>query len=231
MKKLVLLAALLLIGTASGVRADLADGQAAYLRGDYPAAWSSLRGLAEGGDAEAQYIVGAMYDHGQGVARSYAQAAEWYRQAANQGYAEAQFSLGFMLYNGTGTNGGAVAQNYSGAARWFRLAAGQGVVAARHLLGQMYLRGDGVEKDPAAALRWARFAAYQDFAGSQYIVAVLLGNSRVPEDMIESFTWFEVLAQRGYPGAAANRDAVRERLTPAQVALGVQRARSWIERN
>ena len=51
----------------------------------------------------------------------YAQAAEWYRKAAEQGDAGAQFNLGHLYYDGQG-----VPQDYGEAVRWFRLAAAQG---------------------------------------------------------------------------------------------------------
>jgi len=44
-----------------------------------------LRARAEQGDAGAQLSLGLMYAIGQGVPRDYAQAAAWYRKAAEQG--------------------------------------------------------------------------------------------------------------------------------------------------
>ena len=40
--------------------------------------------------------LGFMYDKGQGVPQDYAAAVSWYRKAAEQGDADAQFNLGFM---------------------------------------------------------------------------------------------------------------------------------------
>ena len=40
--------------------------------------------------------LGGMYDNGHGVPQDYAQALTWYRKAADQGYAAAQFNLGSM---------------------------------------------------------------------------------------------------------------------------------------
>ncbi len=37
-----------------------------------------------------------MYDNGQGVPQDYAEAVKWYRLAAEQGYAYAQYNLGVM---------------------------------------------------------------------------------------------------------------------------------------
>jgi uncharacterized protein len=43
-----------------------------------------------------------MYDDGHGVAQDYAQAVVWYRKAADQGAALAQFELGLMYRQGHG---------------------------------------------------------------------------------------------------------------------------------
>ena len=43
-----------------------------------------------------------MYDDGQGVAQNYAEAARWYRKAADQGNASAQLNLGVSYYDGQG---------------------------------------------------------------------------------------------------------------------------------
>ena len=55
-----------------------------------------------------------MYDKGQGVVQDYAQAAEWYRKAAEQGTARAQNNIGNMYDKGQG-----VAQDDAQAAEWF----------------------------------------------------------------------------------------------------------------
>ena len=51
---------------------------------------------AEQGDAEAQYLLGVMYDYGRGVPEDAAEAVKWTLKAAKQGFAKAQYSLGFM---------------------------------------------------------------------------------------------------------------------------------------
>src|SRR4051794_31338218 len=58
--------------------------------------------LANVGDEEAQLAVGQAYDLGKGIKQSKAEAAKWYRKAADQGNAEAQFRLGRLLHEGAG---------------------------------------------------------------------------------------------------------------------------------
>ena len=71
-----------------------------------------------------------MYDAGRGVAQSDQEAVRWFRRAAEQGYADAQYALGSMYSTGRG-----VAQSEEEAARWVRLAAEQGHVDALKVLG------------------------------------------------------------------------------------------------
>lgn len=49
-----------------------------------------------------QSLLGILYHNGQGVAQDYAQAAVWFRKAANQGDADAQSNLGSAYSNGQG---------------------------------------------------------------------------------------------------------------------------------
>ncbi|MBM3794707.1 MAG: sel1 repeat family protein [Acidobacteria bacterium] len=44
--------------------------------------------------------MGFAYAKGEGVPKDAAQAVFWYRKAADQGNANAQFNLGLMSYNG-----------------------------------------------------------------------------------------------------------------------------------
>jgi TPR repeat protein len=59
-----------------------------------------------------------MYDEGQGVAQDYKEAVRWYKLAAAQGNAKAQFNLGISYAKGEG-----VAQDYLRAHMWLNLAA------------------------------------------------------------------------------------------------------------
>ena len=72
-------------------------------------------------DADAQYNFGICSLFGRGVEQSYAEAAKWFRKAAEQGHAEAQYNLGYCYYNGYG-----VERSYEEAAECYRKAAEQG---------------------------------------------------------------------------------------------------------
>ncbi len=55
---------------------------AAYQRGDYATALREWHPLAEQGGANAQLLLGSMYDNGLGVPQDYAEAVKWYSKAA-----------------------------------------------------------------------------------------------------------------------------------------------------
>ncbi|MFA5922254.1 MAG: tetratricopeptide repeat protein [Methylococcaceae bacterium] len=85
-----------------------------------------IRIKAEQGDAEAQLILGLMYNEGQGdVTKDYSQAVTWFRKAAEQGLAMAQYNLGVMYASGEG-----VAQDDEQAVAWYLKAAEQGEAIA-----------------------------------------------------------------------------------------------------
>ena len=57
---------------------------------------TDIAALANAGDATAQNRLGHAYFLGQGMPQDYAQAVAWYRKAAEQGYDDAQYNLGYM---------------------------------------------------------------------------------------------------------------------------------------
>ena len=92
------------------------------------------------------------------MAQYYGEAVGWYRLAAEQGDARAQYGLGSAYYEGRG-----VAQDYGEAVRWFRAAAEQGDAGARYGLGSAYYEGRGVGQDYIFAHMWLNLAAAGGF--------------------------------------------------------------------
>lgn len=90
---------------------------------------------AEKGNAIAQFILGFMYENGEGVVQDYKQAEKWYHEAADQGDVDAQFRLGEMY--GDGDLG--VAQDYVMSHMWFNIAGMNGYQGA-------YNKRDSVSK-------------------------------------------------------------------------------------
>jgi hypothetical protein len=120
-----------------------------------------------------------MYAKGQGVPQDYAEAVKWYRLAANQGDAFAQFHLGLMYAKGQG-----VPQDYAEAVKWYRLAANQGAAIAQFNIGLMYAEGDGVPQDYVGAHMWFNLSAAggdQDAVKSRDEVAQRMTPAQIAE--------------------------------------------------
>ena len=175
--------------------------------------FDALRTRAEQGDAEAQYEFGCMYDVGcldetvlsNGLdleidALGDAEAARWYRLAAEQGHAAAQSRLGDFHQFGYG-----VPQDYAEAVRWHRSAAEQGGAVAQFNLGVRYAIGRGVPQDDVETVRWYRLAAEQGYAVAQFNLGVLYAIGRgVRKDDDEAVRWYRLAAEQGHADAQWN---------------------------
>ena len=71
MKGFLVLPALLILWFGTPALDDFAKGLEAYQRGDYTAAINEWLPVGEQGDADAQVMLGAMYEEGQGVTQVY----------------------------------------------------------------------------------------------------------------------------------------------------------------
>ena len=79
--------------------------------------------LAQRGLMEYQYHLGMMYFKGRGVTKDVAEAAYWFRKAAKQGAAGAQFVLGGILLHDPDDGRG---KDVARAVKWLLKAARQG---------------------------------------------------------------------------------------------------------
>ena len=167
------------------------------------------------------YIIGMIYEEGEGVSRSDCRAMEWYEKAAEQGHAEAQYKLGEMYYNNmyewsSIINRSDVMKERS--FKWYEKAAEQGHAEAQYQLGQMYEKGE-----------WGHGGMYGSFADQpnhkysnrlavkSYLKAADLGHSEaqfklgeiyekglhrgVPRDTVQATDWYQKAAEQGHEGA------------------------------
>ena len=132
-----------------------------------------------------------LYERGVGVPQDYAQAADLYRRAAEQGNAAAQFNLGLLYDNGQG-----VQRDYAKAASWYIKAAEQGLPRAQYNLGSMYSQGQGVERSYTEAYYWLDLAAdnwsgvhQQEAIRARNSVGTKMSVSEVKEAMERTQKW------------------------------------------
>jgi hypothetical protein len=140
---------------------------------------SSLINLAEGGSVQDQLSLGGIYSLGKdvsGVTRDYAEAFKWFRKAAEQGNAKAQYFLGRMYYYGEG-----IPKDYAEAAIFYRKAAEQGDLLAQFHLGICYASGEGVAKDTVEAYAYYNLAGVADEHARKNLA--ILENKMSPDEV------------------------------------------------
>ncbi len=149
------LIALVLLCAALPARADqFYDGLVAFNIGDFSAAERVWRPLAEQGNGNAQSGLGLLYYRGQGIARDYGQAREWFWRAAGQGVVQAQMFLSLIYYHGSG-----VPANNVLAYMWADIALANGHAEAqefRDFVGQT-LRHREITQAWELAAEWRKF--------------------------------------------------------------------------
>lgn len=180
-----------------------------------------LKTKAENGVPEAQYTLGIRYETGDGVPENYTEAVRWYRLAADQGYAEAQYDLAVSSYRD---------QNFAEAMRWWRLAAEQGHAFAQFNLGGLYSLGEGVDQDDAEAAKWLLLSADQGHAGAQINLGFMYRDGRgVPQNLITAYMWLSLAVVGEGDMASYNKNAISEGMTPEQIAEAEKLTREWLE--
>jgi hypothetical protein len=192
---------------------------------DVERALVAARVHAAAGDVVAQFSLGALLYYG---GDDTAQAIDWFRKAAAQKYAPAEFQMGQLYDFGFG-----VPQNDSEALAWYRKAAEHGSVAAQRAVGDFYQKGRGVTADPAEAARWYRRGADGDDLRAQYQLGEMyFSGTGVTRDYASAYVWFSLAA--GQTPLKDNREGLLElrniaaaRMTAEQVADAARRVAEW----
>lgn len=173
---------------------------------------------ANAGDVRAQRALGRYYYYGSnGAPQSDVEAFKWFKEAAMQNSASAQFRLAFMYSEGRG-----VEQNLVEARKWYLRATQRGHAMAKYVLGLMCMSGVGGDMDlEFAVYLFAEAAAQgltlaQERLGDLYFEGQLTGDDP-DEDEVDSGSadqkeprlssieiakmWYEKAAKRQSPHA------------------------------
>ena len=102
--------------------------------------------------------------------------------SAETGSPEAQWEAGYYLEQGALDASGdtVVTANAPEALRWYSLAAERGYPAAQIALSNLLSSGDGIERDFAAAIRWARKAMDQGDITAAYNLGTIYSDLKKP---------------------------------------------------
>jgi TPR repeat protein len=134
--------------------------------------------------------------------KNYAEALFWYRNAADQGNAQANGNIGRLYFLGQG-----VPVDYGEAMRWLRRAADQGNADARVHIGVLYEQGrGGLTKDDREAARFYKRAADQGNALAQANLGFFYeqGRGGLTKDDHEAASLYKVAADQGNALAQTN---------------------------
>lgn len=134
------------------------------------------------------------------VPRTYGEAMNWYREAAEAGDPKAMFYLGLTLEQGLRAGG-----DPRDAVAWYRKSAEKGFPLAQFKLGQLYQFGQLLEQDSAAARDWYERAAENKLSDAQYNLAVMLETGDGGEaDGDRAIALYHAAAEGGIPEAFLN---------------------------
>ena len=175
----------------------LTEGSDAFRNKDYDTALRYLEEAAGRGSAEAHYLLGWMYDQGQGVLPNSTQAAAHYQRAAEGGHPEAQYRMGVANLR---ANSG-LKQDKEGI-RLLEQAAAQGHPEAQANLGILYEEGKRTRRSSQKAIAWYTRAATQGNRIAQYNLAEMYRDGRgVAPNNREAFRWYLAAANQNDPNA------------------------------
>ncbi|NTZ93585.1 cell division protein PodJ [Agrobacterium tumefaciens] len=184
---------------------------------------ASLAEAAAKGETQALFEIAARYTEGRGVTADRAEAAKWYKLAADRGLAPAQYRLANLYEKANG-----VERNLSEAKRYYTLAAEQGNAGAMHNLAVLLASDAAGQPDFTAAAQWFIKASELGVRDSQFNLAILYARgSGVKQDIEESYKWFAIAAKDGDADAAQKRDEVAGAMNPQQLQSAKSKVDAW----
>ena len=169
----------------------------AYQRGYFLTAFAIALEEAHKGDTAAQTLLGELLSKGLGVRQDHAEAAGWYKLAAERGDREALYALGRYFLEGRGVD-----QDFQKAAGLFEAAGDAGLSIAWRELAYLVLQGKGRDKKPTLGAAYLRKAASRGDMDAQFALGGLyMEGVGVARSETESARWYAEAARNGHVAA------------------------------
>ena len=154
---------------------------------------------------EAQYLLGEFYCN----KNDKKLAVKWFKMAAKQGHAKAQYKLSYIYNYGRG-----VRKDHKQAIKWCRKAAEQGYASAQLELGHQYSYGFSLSKNFVKAAEWYTKAAIQGSSTAQLSLAELYeGGLGVNQNYSLAYSLFNAAAINGCDEASGHSDKLEEKMS------------------
>lgn len=145
------------------------------------------------------------------------------KNKAEQGNAEAQYSLGVCYRCGDG-----VEKNLEEAIKWYKKAAEQGYAKAQYNLAVCYDSEYGVEKNVEKAVKWYRKSAEQGYARAQHNLGICYYNADgVIQNNVKALAWVCAAYANGDNGTTKAIRIIRQKMTSAQIEQALKLAKSY----
>ena len=150
-----------------------------------------------------------------------AEAVKWYKKAAFQGHAEAQYELGANYALGFG----GLKEDHSEAVKWWKNAAEQGHARAQYELGGMYHRGEIVSQNYAEAVKlWKKAADQGDPAAVHRLGIMYYKGQGTPQNFVKAYPHLIVAWTIEKKNVKEPLSEIVKKLTPAKIAEGQRMA-------
>ncbi|WP_394225613.1 tetratricopeptide repeat protein [Pseudoalteromonas spongiae] len=173
----------------------------AFNDADYINARYKCAELAEGDNAEANFILAALYAKGQGVVKNKQKALEYLTLADEQGHAEATFNLALTFELGK-VVGVDVEKRKRLAFDYYLKAARNGSINAQRKLASRYSNETSVVYQPEKAAQWLTAAVEQDDNKAKLeLGALYLKGEGVSKDQARGLALIKGSADAGYDKA------------------------------
>ena len=171
---------------------------------------------ANEGVIDALYLLGVMYENGDGQQQYFQQAAECYWRAASKGKPEAQYNLALIYAQGSLGQ-----QDYLTAFHWFEKAADAGIVQAQYNLANCHDQALGCLGDKEKAFNGYMKAAEQGFIHAWQNIAVMYYQGEGTEqNVISAYGWTLLAAKAELEEAIASEPILTAELTAEQIIEG-----------
>jgi TPR repeat protein len=206
-KTAIILTAILGFSQIAYAADDLQMGVDAFNKKNYAQALKILQPLAEAGNAEAQFTLGAMYGQGTGVERDRAKSLELITKSADQGNLDALERMVMAYAFKPGADDAEVDAIFARALKTYQEEADKGNTKAMNKIAGMHAMGFSFEQSDAEALKWYKKAAELGDATAQFKVGYYF-YSGIGGDKKESKAWFEKAAAQGKTEAKEYLDEI-----------------------
>ncbi len=176
------------------------------------------------GDQAALYNMGVYYMYGYGVPQDETEGLRLIRQAAENGYPEAQNCMGDFYGNTPGE------ANYPQALEWWNKAAAQNEPYSQFKIGQCYEYGWNVPQSDTTAVYWYRLSAEQGVSDAQFALSnCYLEGKGVPVDNQEALFWILLSFPNGWNEGYPTIENVASKLTINKRKVVEANARKWLK--